>query len=908
MAYAVSGHGRLHVAAFAAALLFALASGVDAARAAEPVLPLDVSDTAAPVFTVFGTQDGLSDEIWNTVGIDGRGFVWAGSASSLARFDGYRWTAWPFPEAQSLVRDMQEDERGTLWAIFEGEGLARFDGHEWTLVAAGHGYINRFSATHDEHGRRALYLGYDGGFARWRDGNWVPDPGNDGLPADATVVSFEHTQTLEGGPRDWVVVVNNGLWVRDAPAGAVPGPWRRHPDPMFAHMPFTDLQRSVDRGVEELWLLSYGAGLARIRPEGMKVWRAASGELPTEAMYTGRATYAPDGERTMWISTRAGLLRIRGDTVSTLDRRHGLPSDAIRGIKVQRSADGVDILWLATERGVARAVLTDSQWLTVSLMGARENGIFSLLLEPNDRGGERLWVGTAKRGLGLLDEGRWRFFRHDEGTLPANGGLRGTWRVPGPDGATWRLAALTGGALLRIDDALRFTPLDVPWPKVDNESATVVLARRHDGADELWFGTLASGVYRLRGREWTAFPLAGGNGTAWTVLGLAEQVDAQGRSWLWAAGNSGIARYDGTRWELMPAELHVPEGGFRSVALLPVGGRLELWAGSNRHGVVRLDVRDPMKPVVVVDPDVPNPPDPTVYSVLRDGQGRLYVCTNNGVQQLVPSESGTWRETVFRRRDGLVHDECNTNAQFIDSRDRYWAGTLGGLSVFDPAIRTDSSTTRAKPLYLTDLRIDDTRIDIDPEGREPVVLAPGTRELRVGFALLSGTRELESLYRSRLVGFDPEPSLWTPEHSRNFTALPPGDYQLVVEARDFAGTSSATRTLDVTLQPLWWQRHSVRGLALLFALALAAAFALAYTRNLRRRQRMLVQEVASRTSALNTANQRLTELSYVDPLTGVANRRRLMEAIAGSIERAAARGLPIGVIVLDVDHFKAYND
>ena len=52
----------------------------------------------------------------------------------------------------------------------------------------------------------------------------------------------------------------------------------------------------------------------------------------------------------------------------------------------------------------------------------------------------------------------------------------------------------------------------------------------------------------------------------------------------------------------------------------------------------------------------------------------------------------------------------------------------------------------------------------------------------------------------------------------------------------------------------------------------------------------------------------MTELSYVDPLTGAANRRRLTQALSAAIERATELSLPLGLIVIDVDHFKHYND
>lgn len=864
---------------------------------------LDVSDTAAPVFTTWGPQDGLSGEIWSTVGYDSLGHAWAGSASSLARFDGYRWTLVPLPGAPSLVRDMQEDATGTLWALSESEGLMRYDGHAWSLVDLDVGFIHRFSTSTDG----TMWIGYERGVS-WLgpDGTWQRDAGNDELPP-GVVVAIARTETLYGGPRQWLGMREGtgGLWYRELPPGAPPGHWQQFTGTSLATMPFTDIVRTTDRGREELWLLSYGAGLGRIDDSGLRMWRADTGELPTEAMYSAVVTYAHNGERTLWIASRAGLLRVVGDRVTAFDRRHGLPSDAVRAVKLQRTPEGIDVVWVATEGGIARAALTDSQWRTVSLHGARENGVFSLLLEPDGNGGERLWVGTAKRGLGLLQDGRWRYFRYTEGTLPAAGGVRGNWLVPGPDGRMWRLLGLTGNALLRIGDDLRIAPVATPWLPNDGDGPTTALSRTRDGAPETFFGMLASGTWRWRGGEWTPLPLAG-NDAPWSVLGLVEQRDAAGKSWLWAASNLGIASFDGTSWTLLPDALQAPPGGYRSVTIVPRGARTELWAGSNRHGIVRFDVTDPAAPAAPLAPAPPTAPDPTVYSVLADSQQRLYVCTNNGVQLLTPRADGGFDARVFRRRDGLVHDECNTNAQQVDAHDRYWAGTLGGLSVYDPAIRADTNRTRPRPLVLTEVRIDDTVREPGSDG--VATIPPGTRELRVSWSLLATMREAESTYRSFLEGYDPAPTAWSSERVRSFPALTPGRYVLRIEARDYAGTTAAPRTLVVDVLPLWWQRTWVLGVGTGILLAIGWGLVLLYNRNLRMRQKLLQREVEQRTGELNTANARLTELSYLDPLTGVANRRRFNEAIESSIERAVAKQLPIGVVVLDVDHFKAFND
>jgi diguanylate cyclase (GGDEF)-like protein len=52
----------------------------------------------------------------------------------------------------------------------------------------------------------------------------------------------------------------------------------------------------------------------------------------------------------------------------------------------------------------------------------------------------------------------------------------------------------------------------------------------------------------------------------------------------------------------------------------------------------------------------------------------------------------------------------------------------------------------------------------------------------------------------------------------------------------------------------------------------------------------------------------LRSQSIRDPLTGVFNRRYMEEAFAHELHRAVRRSQSIGVILLDVDHFKTIND
>jgi diguanylate cyclase (GGDEF)-like protein len=52
----------------------------------------------------------------------------------------------------------------------------------------------------------------------------------------------------------------------------------------------------------------------------------------------------------------------------------------------------------------------------------------------------------------------------------------------------------------------------------------------------------------------------------------------------------------------------------------------------------------------------------------------------------------------------------------------------------------------------------------------------------------------------------------------------------------------------------------------------------------------------------------MQQLLATDALTGIANRRSFDEAIASEWRRCARAGRPLSLLMIDVDHFKAYND
>jgi diguanylate cyclase (GGDEF)-like protein len=76
-------------------------------------------------------------------------------------------------------------------------------------------------------------------------------------------------------------------------------------------------------------------------------------------------------------------------------------------------------------------------------------------------------------------------------------------------------------------------------------------------------------------------------------------------------------------------------------------------------------------------------------------------------------------------------------------------------------------------------------------------------------------------------------------------------------------------------------------------------------------QRDLIDSAAEKLSmalANLSLQDRLRQQSIRDPLSGLFNRRYLEESAARELNRCARRGLPLSLLMLDIDHFKSFND
>ena len=195
---------------------------------------------------------------------------------------------------------------------------------------------------------------------------------------------------------------------------------------------------------------------------------------------------------------------------------------------------------------------------------------------------------------------------------------------------------------------------------------------------------------------------------------------------------------------------------------------------------------------------------------------------------------------------------------------------------------------------------------------QPTALTLSVKEsvFTIEFAALHFTDPGRNAYAYRLQGFDKDWVYTDASHrSATYTNLDPGTYSFLVKAANHHGVwNDEALSMTINILPPWYKAWWFRLIVAVLAIALLTIAYQARIRNLTRRQAQLEAMVAARTHELEDSNAKLAELSSTDGLTGINNRRGFDAALESEWQRAARNGYPLALAMLDVDHFKAYND
>jgi diguanylate cyclase (GGDEF)-like protein len=216
-----------------------------------------------------------------------------------------------------------------------------------------------------------------------------------------------------------------------------------------------------------------------------------------------------------------------------------------------------------------------------------------------------------------------------------------------------------------------------------------------------------------------------------------------------------------------------------------------------------------------------------------------------------------------------------------------------------------SLTDQPPDVTIREMIADDTRVELN----EKVELEPDIQRIEFHYAGLSFRAPRSMFFKYKLEGFD---NKWIDAGSRKeayYTRVPAGNYCFRVMACNDGGVwKEAGASFSFHIRPRLYQTYWFYGACAGCLILMAAAGFRLRVKQMRAREGNLVRLVMERTRQLEEAKRNLEQLSYLDSLTGISNRRRFEEVLDVEWRRACRVSAPLSLIMIDIDYFKSYND
>jgi signal transduction histidine kinase/ligand-binding sensor domain-containing protein len=754
-----------------------------------------VAAPATNYFTrLWQTEDGLPQNSVSAIIQSKDGYLWLGTYSGLARFDGVRFICFNKTSEPKLNRtritSLFEDSDGAIWMGNETGEVARYrhGGFDEPELPAGWERKSIYAISADETG--AIWLiNTDGimvclrdgvirvppsgtatgqvGVARDRDGFlWITRNGRLSRIAKGNVAQVR----LEGEPPEVYVqgicpARAGGIWV--ACAGRVRN-WKDHrwaQDLGAAPWGVRGLTAMIERESGSIAAGTVDAGLYLINSNSSSLHL----DHTTGLAQNWVRCLCVDAEQDLWMGAgSSGLLRLRAGNVAALTPPGGWEGHPV--LSMSRGHD--DGLWITTEGGGVYH-FKDGDWKRFGTEDGLAN-LFAWSAAEDEEG--QLWVGTWGGGI---------FLKKGDKFVRAPGFENFTAAITAilhaPDHVTWIGSSI---GLLRYErgKVISF------GEKEGLRSGQVHVRTIERGPDgTIWFGMTGGGLGRL-GKDGRLTQFREKDGLSSDDV-QSLKLEADGTLWVGTSGG-GLNRFH--------------DGKFAAIT--------KKEGLDDEHNVVN--------------------------HIEEDTQGFFWMSTHNGILRVSKAQLNACADGKTNRvnclnygkKEGLPNAECSGGMQpsgCSTADGRFCFPTITGAVTIDPAaVRRNELPP---PVIIEEVLVEEKPVARSMSAGEPIRVQPGQQHFQFRYTGLSFVAPEKVQFKYRLRGFENE---WreTAERSVPYGYLPPGDYLFEVTACNNDGVwNPQPRSVHLIVLPHFWQTWwflGVTGLASAGAVAAIVSFAM----------------------------------------------------------------------------------
>lgn len=842
-------------------------------------------------------------------------------AGSLIIRGEFRFDSWTTDDGlpQNSVREIAQTPDGYLW-FTTFDGLVRFDGVKFTSFSKGDtsGIINnRFTGIYcDKDG--ALYaMTTEGGvFTVYKNGAFTSYT-NEQVPG----VYIESIKPDENGEMSILVVEGNhksrsrytfrdGQFIlveridKDNPTeykGASGATWHLSADKIvetrngkrtiynFKIERFNGIREVFEDGEGALWIS--GAKLVRLKDSKITDYTDKE-NFPLNSDFH---SFWEEKDGSVWFANGGrsapglGLVRYKDGKFSSFGKEFGLSNTSIFSVFRDREST----IWLATNKGLNR--FRDQVIQTYSVKdGLRNAEVYPIYRDRKDN----IWIGTVE-GLNIYRNGKFELVNlqqsdpnASEVTKWRNGevSVQSLWE----DANEKMWIGVNGGLYVAENGATKM------FPETAGHHVYAVLGDDDKGGD-VWAAT-DKGIFLFRNYKRAAFYT--------TDDGLPDNFinvifkDSKGR--LWFGGYGGLSEFRDGKFINYTTANGLVGNYVRSIYEDADG---VLWIGTYGEGLSRFK-NDRFFNYKTEDGLFSN----DVFAVREDAGGNFWISSNHGIYRVKRQDLNDYADgkiekitsISYGKEDGMLNNECNGGRQpasITDADGNFWFPTQDGIAVINPQI--EKHNRLSPPVIIESVFIERDQV----AAAEELFIEAGKQNIEINFTAVSLIKSEQIKFKYKLENHDKD---WIDAGTRrtaHYSHLPPGNYRFYVKAANSDGVWNETgASLAVKMQPFFYQTAGFYYLCIAVGILTLFVVWKISVNQLESRERKLARLVAQKTEALRKANEELRHLANSDGLTLVGNRRSFQEFLSNEWQRAVRSKTEISLILLDIDHFKLFND
>lgn len=828
-------------------------------------------------FDTWTTDNGLPQNGVRQITQTPDGYLWFTTFDGLVRFDGVRFRTFNKSNTKGIINNrftgIFADTDGTVYATTMEDGvLTIYRDSEFRSLTSdqvpGH-YISRIERSGSGELR---FLVEDGDRMRK---SWYRLSGE----------TFEFVEKEAAPAADLALAAKDGVVWKLAANGATEV---RGASSSFAEADLSRVNFRLNAFADNSGGLWLGENkVFHVRGGQVRVFGESDG-LPPDSIYH---SFWQEPDESVWFasggasSSGIGLVRYKDGKLSFWGAEQGLSGASIQDVFHDREGN----TWLATTYGLSR------RRKQIINSYSKKDGLDHSEIYPllRAKSGD-VWIGSSK-GLSLYRDGRFN---------PVE--LRSAPSAK-PGDPVWRDGLMSVQSLFEDSNGRLWVGLNGGIFLVKDGVAEMLLNGSHvhaihsDSDGNVWAAT-NKGLLRFRDYKLTD-QFSANDGLPNEFMTFVYE-DTKGS--MWFGGYGGLSKFEDGRFTNFTRNEGLVGNYVRTIYEDAQGA---LWIGTYDEGLSRF------KDGKFVNYKEENGLfNSGVFAIEEDERGNFWISSNRGIyrvnrQELEDFADGKiakFNSVGYGKSDGMLSNECNGGRQPASLRDeqgRFWFPTQDGVSILDP--RLDESNPLPPTVVIEDVLVEREPVD----ARAGLTVDAGKRDVEIHYTGISLIKSDQVKFQYMLEGHDEG---WIDADTRrvaNYSYLPPGDYRFLVKAANSDGIwTERPAVLNVQLKPFFYQTYTFYALAILGSALLLFGIWRLSIYQLRARERKLAHLVEERTADLAKANEELQRLANSDGLTKIGNRRRFESFLSDEWHRALRFKTDISLVLIDIDHFKAFND